>query len=180
MSRLPADAPDGPRAPGFVTFFVGRPIFAAVVAILITLAGAISVPLLPVSQFPPIAPPTVQVTANYNGASADVVERTVTLPIEDQVNGTEGMIYMASTSANDGQMTMTVTFELGRNQVRWREGRVPPATGAPSASSLAALREALQHAVEPPAQPSSPPQWQFKPQPQPPAEPEAPPAAPAR
>jgi hypothetical protein len=72
------------------------------------------------------------------------------------------------------------TFELGRNQVRWREGRVPPATGAPSASSLAALREALQHAVEPPAQPSSPSQWQFKPQPPPPAQPEAPPAAPAR
>ena len=82
MSRPPVDAPNGgPRAPDFVAFFVGRPIFAAVVAILITLAGAISIPLLRVSQFPPIAPPTVQVTANYNGASADVVERTVTLPI---------------------------------------------------------------------------------------------------
>jgi hydrophobe/amphiphile efflux-1 (HAE1) family protein len=116
LSRPPDDAPNGgPRAPDFVAFFVGRPIFAAVVAILITLAGAISIPLLRVSQFPPIAPPTVQVTANYNGASADVVERTVTLPIEDQVNGTEGMIYMASTSANDGQMSMTVTFELGRD-----------------------------------------------------------------
>ncbi|NDZ12869.1 hypothetical protein C7T35_30280 [Variovorax sp. WS11] len=70
------------------------------------------------------------------------------------------------------------TFELGRNQVRWREGRGAAATGMPSASSLAALREALQHAVEPPAQPSSPPQWQFKPQP--PAEPEPAPAAPSR
>jgi len=105
----------GPRAPGFVAFFVDRPIFAAAVAILITLAGAISIPLLPVSQFPPIAPPTVQVSANYTGASADVVERTITLPIEEQVNGTEGMLYMASTSANDGQMNLTVTFELGRN-----------------------------------------------------------------
>ena len=81
-----------PSAPGFVAFFVDRPIFAAVVAILITLAGAISIPLLPVSQFPPIAPPTVQVSATYTGASADVVERTLTLPIEEQVNGTEGML----------------------------------------------------------------------------------------
>jgi hydrophobe/amphiphile efflux-1 (HAE1) family protein len=94
---------------------VGRPIFAASVAILITLAGAVSIPLLPVSQFPPIAPPTVVVSANYTGASADVVERTITLPLEEQVNGTEGMIYMSSTSANDGQMNLTVTFELGRN-----------------------------------------------------------------
>jgi hydrophobe/amphiphile efflux-1 (HAE1) family protein len=98
-----------------VAFFVDRPIFASVVAILITLAGAVSMPLLPVSQFPPIVPPTVQVSATYTGASADVVERTITLPIEEQVNGTEGMLYMSSTSANDGQMSLTVTFELGRD-----------------------------------------------------------------
>jgi len=104
-----------PRAPAFVAFFIDRPIFASVVAILITLAGAISIPLLPVSQFPPIVPPTVQVSANYTGASADVVERTITLPIEEQVNGTEGMLYFSSTSANDGQASMTVTFELGRD-----------------------------------------------------------------
>jgi hydrophobe/amphiphile efflux-1 (HAE1) family protein len=113
--REPRPGPDGPRAPGFVEFFVDRPIFASVVAILITLAGAISIPLLPVAQFPPIVPPTVQVSANYNGASADVVERTITLPIEEQVNGTEGMLYLSSTSANDGQMSMTVTFQLGRD-----------------------------------------------------------------
>jgi hydrophobe/amphiphile efflux-1 (HAE1) family protein len=83
------------------------------VAILITLAGAISIPLLPISQFPLIVPPTVRVSATYTGASADVVERTLTLPIEDQVNGTEDMLYMSSTSANDGQMNLTVTFELG-------------------------------------------------------------------
>ena len=105
----------GPRAPGFVAFFVDRPIFASVVAILITLIGAISLPRLQVSQFPPIAPPTVFVSANYTGASADVVERTITLPIEEQVNGTEGMLYLSSTSANDGQLSMTVTFELGRD-----------------------------------------------------------------
>jgi hydrophobe/amphiphile efflux-1 (HAE1) family protein len=113
--QAPRTDPRGPRPPGFVAFFIDRPIFASVVAILITLAGAISIPLLPISQFPPIVPPTVQVSANYNGASADVVERTLTLPIEDQVNGTEGMLYMSSTSANDGNMSMTVTFELGRD-----------------------------------------------------------------
>jgi hydrophobe/amphiphile efflux-1 (HAE1) family protein len=86
-----------------------------VVAVLITLAGAISIPLLPISQFPPIVPPTVQISANYTGASADVVERTLTIPIEEQVNGTEGMLYMSSTSANDGSLGITVTFELGRD-----------------------------------------------------------------
>jgi hydrophobe/amphiphile efflux-1 (HAE1) family protein len=114
--QSPAEADrNGPPAPGFVAFFIDRPIFAAVVAILITLSGAISIPLLPVSQFPPIAPPTVQVSASFSGASADVVERTMTLPIEEQVNGVEGMLYMSSTSANDGQMNLTVTFELGRD-----------------------------------------------------------------
>jgi hydrophobe/amphiphile efflux-1 (HAE1) family protein len=124
-----------PRAPGFVVFFIDRPIFAAVVAILITLAGVISIPLLPISQFPPIVPPTVQISANYTGASADVVERTITLPIEEQVNGTEGMLYMSSISANDGQVNLTVTFELGRdpdiatvnvnNRVATAEPRLP-------------------------------------------------------
>jgi hydrophobe/amphiphile efflux-1 (HAE1) family protein len=113
-SPRPTEA-SAPRAPGFVAFFVGRPIFATAVAILITLAGGVSIPLLRVSQFPPIAPPTVQVSANYTGASADVVERTITLPIEEQVNGTEGMLYMSSTSANDGQMNLTVTFALDRD-----------------------------------------------------------------
>ncbi|HMQ30552.1 MAG TPA: efflux RND transporter permease subunit, partial [Chloroflexaceae bacterium] len=79
------------------------------------LGGAVSIPLLPVSQFPPIVPPTVQVSASYPGASADVVERTLALPIEEQVNGVEGMLYMESTSANDGSLGLTVTFELGRD-----------------------------------------------------------------
>jgi multidrug efflux pump subunit AcrB len=110
----PPKRPD-PRPPDFVAFFVDRPIFAAVVAILITLLGAIAFPQLRVSQYPPIAPPTVSVSANYTARSADVVERTITLPIEEQVNGTEGMLYMSSTSANDGSMSMTVTFQLGRD-----------------------------------------------------------------
>src|SRR5690606_15383309 len=68
----------------------------------------------PARPWPPV-PPTVSVSANYTGASADVVERTITLPIEEQVNGVEGMLYMESTSANDGAMSLTVTFELGRD-----------------------------------------------------------------
>lgn len=112
---LRPDEPAAPRAPGFVAFFIDRPIFAAVVAILIVLAGAISIPLLPVAQFPSIVPPTVQVSASYTGASADVVERTLALPIEEQVNGVEGMLYMESASANDGSLGLTVTFELGRD-----------------------------------------------------------------
>lgn len=94
-------------------FFIERPIFAAVIAIVITIAGGISLPILPVAQFPQITPPTVQVTTTYTGASAAVVEETVTTPIEEQVNGVEGMIYMTSVSTNDGNMILTVTFEVG-------------------------------------------------------------------
>jgi hydrophobe/amphiphile efflux-1 (HAE1) family protein len=135
LGAPPLNEPSGPRPPGLVAFFIDRPIFATVVAVLITLAGAISIPLLPISQFPPIVPPTVQVSASYNGASADVVERTLTIPIEEQVNGTEGMLYMASTSANDGSFGLTVTFELGRdpdlaavninNRIAVAEPRIP-------------------------------------------------------
>ena len=99
----------------FVDFFIDRPIFASVVAILITLAGAISIPLLPISQFPPIAPPTVQVSATYTGASADVVERTITLPIEEQVNGARGHALHVVDERQRRQLSITVTFELGRD-----------------------------------------------------------------
>ena len=94
-------------------FFIERPIFAAVIAIVITIAGAISLPILPVAQFPQITPPTVQVTTTYTGASAAVVEETVTTPIEAQVNGVEGMIYMSSVSTDDGAMSLSVTFDVG-------------------------------------------------------------------
>ncbi|MFW6126923.1 MAG: efflux RND transporter permease subunit [Thermodesulfobacteriota bacterium] len=120
----------------FVKFFIDRPIFASVIAIVITLAGGICIFLLPVAQFPPITPPTVQVSANYIGASADVVEETVTTPIEQEVNGVDGMIYMSSTSANDGSMVLTVTFETGydlniaaldvQNRVQIAEAKLPP------------------------------------------------------
>ena len=77
------------------------------------LAGAISIPTLPVAQFPQITPPTVQVTATYTGANAEVVEETVTTPLEESINGVEGMIYMNSVSNDDGTMTITVTFDVG-------------------------------------------------------------------
>ena len=99
----------------FVDFFIKRPIFSGVIAIVIVIAGAVCIPILPVAQFPEISPPTVQVTTTYTGASAEVVERTVTQPIEEQVNGVEGMTYMYSTSSSDGTMKLTVTFDVGYN-----------------------------------------------------------------
>ena len=99
-----------------VDFFIGRPVFASVLAILITFAGAVSIPFLPVAQYPAITPPTVRVTASYPGASAEVVENSVTVPLEQQINGVEGMLYMSSNSANDGSSTITVTFEVGYDQ----------------------------------------------------------------
>jgi hydrophobe/amphiphile efflux-1 (HAE1) family protein len=99
----------------FSRFFIERPIFAAVLSILIVLAGALALRTLPISQYPQISPPTVQVTATYPGANAQVVEQSVTTPIEEQVNGAEGMLYMASTSANDGTMSLAVTFDISRD-----------------------------------------------------------------
>src|SRR6186713_1164711 len=97
----------------FSRFFIDRPIFAAVISIVITLAGAIALYRLPIAQYPQVAPPTVQVDCNYPGASAEVVAQTIAAPIEQQVNGVEGMMYMASQSTNDGTYTLTVTFRNG-------------------------------------------------------------------
>src|SRR5579862_1637292 len=96
-----------------VGFFIQRPIFASAIAAIMVLAGAICYFLLPVSQFPEITPPQVVVQANYPGASAQVVSDTVTTPLEEQINGVEGMTYMSSASSNDGSSTITVTFEVG-------------------------------------------------------------------
>jgi multidrug efflux pump len=97
----------------FARFFIDRPIFASVLSLIITLAGGIAVFTLPIAQYPEIAPPTVQVTCSYPGANAQVVADTVAAPIEQQVNGVEGMLYMSSQSTNDGSYTLTVTFENG-------------------------------------------------------------------
>src|ERR1700733_4576174 len=94
-------------------FFVDRPIFATVISVVITLAGLVAVFTLPVAQYPEVTPPTVQVTAFYPGANALTVRDTVAAPIEEQVSGVEGMMYMSSRCTNDGAYTLTVTFRLG-------------------------------------------------------------------
>jgi hydrophobe/amphiphile efflux-1 (HAE1) family protein len=96
-----------------VGFFIERPVFASAIAIIMLLAGSICYFLLPVSQFPEITPPQVVVSAIYPGAGAQVVADTVTTPLEQQINGVPGMIYMSSSSSNDGSSTITITFEVG-------------------------------------------------------------------
>ncbi len=97
----------------FSKFFIEHPIFASVISIVIVIAGLVSVGLLPISQYPEITPPTVEVKASYPGANAAVVAETVAAPIEQEVIGVENMIYMSSVSAGDGSYTLTVTFEVG-------------------------------------------------------------------
>ena len=124
----------------FVGFFINRPVFATVCALLIILAGAAVIPTLPISQFPNLAPPQVGVSSFYTGASAQTVESAVTIPLEQQINGAEGMKYMTSTSGNDGSSSITVTFDLTRdpdlatvdiqNRVNTAQGRLPASVKA--------------------------------------------------
>src|ERR1700682_4897744 len=99
----------------FSHFFIKRPIFASVLSIVITLAGAVAVFNLPVAQYPPITPPSIMVMCNYPGANAHDVADSVAAPIEQQINGVEDMMYMVSQSNNDGSYQLTVTFKPGVN-----------------------------------------------------------------
>src|SRR3954468_11115305 len=119
----------------FTDVFIRRPILATVCSLLITLAGAISIPLLPIGRYPELAPPSVSVAAFYTGANAQAVESAVTTPLESVINGVEGMTYMTSASTNSGISSITVTFEVGRdpdlaavdvqNRVNQALGRMP-------------------------------------------------------
>ncbi|MGA0544479.1 efflux RND transporter permease subunit [Brevundimonas sp. VNH65] len=118
-------------------FFIDRPIFAAVLAVFITLIGAFAYPLLPLSQYPEIAPPTITINTAYAGASAETLAETVAAPIEQEVNGVEGMLYITSSSTADGAVSITVTFQPGtdldaaqvlvQNRVALAEPRLPAA-----------------------------------------------------
>jgi HAE1 family hydrophobic/amphiphilic exporter-1 len=120
-----------------VEFFIRRPIFATVCALLIVLAGAVSLPTIPISLYPELAPPQVVVSCNYVGANSQDVEAAVTTILEQAINGVEGMRYMSSTSANDGTSTITITFNTGynldiaavdvQNRVATAQGRLPAA-----------------------------------------------------
>jgi hydrophobic/amphiphilic exporter-1 (mainly G- bacteria), HAE1 family len=120
-----------------VDFFIHRPVFSTVCALLIILAGAVCIPTLPIAQFPDLAPPQVGVTAVYNGASSQTVESAVTTPLEQQINGAEGMKYITSSSGNDGVSSITATFDITRdpdlatvdieNRVNTASGRLPAA-----------------------------------------------------
>ena len=121
----------------FSHFFIDRPIFAGVLSVIMMVIGAVAFFNLPVAQYPAVTPPTIVVEADYPGASADVVARTVATPIEEEVNGVEGMLYMSSQSTSDGHMQLTVTFTIGtdvdaaqvlvQNRVAIAEPRLPEA-----------------------------------------------------
>src|SRR5271168_4944888 len=93
--------------------FIDRPIFATVLSVFVTLVGLGALAVLPVAQYPEIVPPTVQITTTYPGASAETVSRTVSTPLEQEINGVENMLYMSSQSTGDGKLTLTVTFRIG-------------------------------------------------------------------
>src|SRR5690625_4094445 len=95
------------------SFFIRRPIFASVISIVIVIAGLVAASVLPVAQYPQIAPPTVAITTSFPGASAETLARTVAAPIEEQLSGVEGLIYFDSSSSSNRPVSITATFEVG-------------------------------------------------------------------
>lgn len=104
----------------FSRFFIDRPIFAAVLSILIFITGLIAIPLLPVSEYPDVVPPSVQVRAEYPGANPKVIAETVATPLEEAINGVENMMYMKSVAGSDGVLVTTVTFRPVPTRIRRR------------------------------------------------------------
>src|SRR6187399_3054679 len=100
----------------FVNTFISRPILASVCSLVIILAGAVAIPTMPIAQYPPLAPPQISVNAIYTGANAQEVESAVTTPLEQAINGVEGMLYMTSSSTNSGFSSINVTFDVTRDQ----------------------------------------------------------------
>ena len=119
----------------FSRFFVRRPVFAWVIAILIMLAGILAIRTLPVAQYPDVAPPTIKISATYTGASAETLENSVTQVIEQQLTGLDNLLYFSSTSSSDGSVSINVTFEQGtdpdtaqvqvQNKIQQAESRLP-------------------------------------------------------
>ena len=118
-----------------VSFFIDRPVFSAVISIVIVIVGIIGLTMLPVDQYPQITPPVVKISASYPGASALTVSQAVATPIEQEINGTPGMLYMESNSSNSGGFSATVTFDVSadpdlaaveiQNRVKLAENRLP-------------------------------------------------------
>src|SRR5688572_30990225 len=116
-------------------FFIDRPIFAGVLSVLIFLAGLLALRVMPISEYPEVAPPSIVVRAQYPGANPKVIAESVATPIEEAINGVENMLYMSSQATTDGLMTLTVTFRLGtdadkaqqlvQNRVARAEPRLP-------------------------------------------------------
>jgi len=134
----------------FVDFFIHRPVFATVCALLIILSGAVCIPNLPIAMYPTLNPPQVSVACNYVGANADTVEKAVTIPLEESINGVEGMRYMSSSSTNNGTSMINVTFQTGydldiaavdvQNRVASVTGRLPAAVNSTGISITKANR----------------------------------------